>query len=128
MNRLYLLGLVFIFLGGGLGSLLRYLLGVGVSYLVPASRGAFGWGTLLVNVLGSCLIGYFVERYHSELGLDRLLLVVGFCGGFTTFSTFAMEVYTLFTEGLSWLALLYIVGSILLSLGALYLGLRLAGA
>ena len=39
-----------------------------------------------------------------------------------------MEVYTLFTEGLSWLALLYIVGSILLSLGALYLGLRLAGA
>ena len=128
MNRLSLLGLVFIFLGGGLGSLLRYLLGVGFSYLVPASRGAFGWGTLLVNVLGSYLIGYFVERYHSELGLDRLLLVVGFCGGFTTFSTFTMEVYTLFTEGLSWLALLHIVGSILLSLGALYLGLRLAGA
>ena len=69
-----------------------------------------------------------MERYHSELGLDCLLLVVGFCGGFTTFSTFTMEVYTLFTEGLSWLALLYIVGSILLSLGALYLGFRLAGA
>lgn len=60
MNRLSLLGLVFIFLGGGLGSLLRYLLGVGVSYLVPASRGAFGWGRPQ-NVLGSCLIGYFVS-------------------------------------------------------------------
>ena len=56
MNQPSLLGLLFIFLGGGLGSLLRYFLGVGCRYLVPSSSAIFPWGTLLVNVLGSFLI------------------------------------------------------------------------
>ena len=128
MNQPSLLGLLFIFLGGGLGSLLRYFLGVGCRYLVPSSSVIFPWGTLLVNVLGSFLIGYLVERYHSGLGLAQFLLVVGFCGGFTTFSTFTLEVYSYFVEGLFWQGILYVVGSVLLGLTALYLGFRLAGA
>lgn len=128
MNQPSLLGLLFIFLGGGLGSLLRYFLGVGCRYLVPSSSAIFPWGTLLVNVLGSFLIGYLVERYHSGLGLEQFLLVVGFCGGFTTFSTFTLEVYSYFVEGLVWQGILYVVGSVLLGLTALYLGFRLAGA
>lgn len=128
MNQPSLLGLLFIFLGGGLGSLLRYFLGVGCRYLVPSSSAIFPWGTLLVNVLGSFLIGYLVERYHSGLGLEQFLLVVGICGGFTTFSTFTLEVYSYFVEGLFWQGILYVVGSVLLGLTALYLGFRLAGA
>jgi len=128
MNQPSFLGLLFIFLGGGLGSLLRYFLGVGCRYLVPSSSSIFPWGTLLVNVLGSFLIGYLVERYHSGLGLEQFLLVVGFCGGFTTFSTFTLEVYSYFVKGLFWQGILYVVGSVLLGLTALYLGFRLAGA
>jgi protein CrcB len=128
MNQPSLLGLLLIFLGGGLGSLLRYFLGVGCRYLVPSSSAIFPWGTLLVNVLGSFLIGYLVERYHSGLGQEQFLLVVGFCGGFTTFSTFTLEVYSYFVEGLFWQGILYVVGSVLLGLTALYLGFRLAGA
>ena len=128
MNQPSFWGLLFIFLGGGLGSLLRYFLGVGCRYLVPSSSSIFPWGTLLVNVLGSFLIGYLVERYHGGLGLEQFLLVVGFCGGFTTFSTFTLEVYSYFVEGLFWQGILYVVGSVLLGLTALYLGFRLAGA
>jgi protein CrcB len=128
MNQPSLLGLLFIFLGGGLGSLLRYFLGVGCCYLVPSSSAIFPWGTLLVNVLGSFLIGYLVERYHSGLGQEQFLLVVGFCGGFTTFSTFTLEVYSYFVKGLFWQGILYVVGSVLLGLTALYLGFRLSGA
>ena len=65
---------------------------------------------------------------HSGLGLEQFLLVVGFCGGFTTFSTFTLEVYSYFVEGLFWQGTLYVVGSVLLGLTALYLGFRLAGA
>lgn len=99
-----------IVLGGGIGALLRYGLGQ-----MLTSVGGFPWTTLLVNVLGSlCLglvFGYAEGRgaYGSAL---YLLLGVGFCGGFTTFSTFSLEGLKLLEAGEPLLYALYIAASV----------------
>ena len=78
--------LLLVALGGGLGSVCRYL----VSRMVESS---FPWGTFAVNILGSLLIGLLVALVGKGIVSNeiKLLLVTGFCGGFTTFSTFANE-------------------------------------
>lgn len=78
--------LLCIFLGGGLGSICRYSIG---AFLLHSSGRAFPWATLAANVIGCLCIGLlsgFFER--RQAGIVYLLLVTGFCGGFTTFSTF----------------------------------------
>lgn len=93
-----------VFLGGGLGAVCRYL----VTTQIGARFGTmFPWGTLSVNLLGSLLMGWILglillltERTGSGLGeAARLLLTVGFLGGFTTFSSFSMETLTLLRGG-----------------------------
>lgn len=112
---------VFVFLGGGVGSVLRYL----VALAIPA---AFPWATLAVNVGGSLAIGLFggwSERFGWPEAL-RLALTVGLCGGFTTFSTFSKESLALAQSG-RWCAFAaYVFGSVALGLAAVMLGYAVA--
>lgn len=112
-------------LGGAAGSVLRYA--VGLALLRPSS--AFPLGTLTVNVLGSFLIGLFVRALNTPSidPLWRLALTVGFCGGFTTFSTFSAEVLTMAQEGRLVRAAAYVTGSVLLGVLATLAGLAAGG-
>ena len=91
--------LIWIALGGGLGAVLRYLLG---GALAARTEALVPWGTVAVNVAGCFLIGlasaWFLAQDPEREGL-RLALVVGVLGGFTTFSTFAFETVALFRDG-----------------------------
>ena len=106
--------------GGAAGSVLRYL----VSRWMPAT---FPWGTLTVNIVGSLLIGVLVGLASKEMLSTemRLLLVTGFCGGFTTFSTFANESYGMLDSGHILTAACYIGTSIFGGILAVYIGLQL---
>jgi CrcB protein len=114
--------------GGALGSVARYLAGVGATKLFGL---AFPWGTLLINVAGSFLIGVFVELFALKWDLPqeaRVFLTVGICGGFTTFSTFSLEAWLLMERGEWGYAAAYVAGSVILSIAALLLGLLLIRA
>ena len=114
--------------GGALGSIMRYLVGIGSTKLFGL---AFPWGTLLINIAGSFLIGAFVELFALKWDLPqeaRVFLTVGICGGFTTFSTFSLDAYVLMERGDWGLAAAYIIGSVVLSIGALFAALQLVRA
>ena len=114
--------LFFIALGGALGAVLRYAVTNGVHALI--GRG-FPYGTLTVNVLGSLLMGamyiIFIERVSNNLGL-RVMIITGFLGAFTTFSTFSIETFNLLEEGEALKALLNILISVTLCLFAAWVG------
>jgi len=119
--------LALVALGGGFGSACRYLLSTWLTR--TAGAGGFPLGTLAVNLIGCLLIGLFAgfATRHAWLnGEARLLLVVGVLGGFTTFSAFGLDSLNLMRRGESLLALGYIGGSVLLGLGAAWLGWWLA--
>ena len=111
--------LLLVALGGALGSAMRYLTAI---LLARHYTGSIPLATLVVNVLGCFLIGLLIGLC-SETTYLRLLFITGFCGGFTTFSTFTAESYVMFREGAYGLALLYIAGSLLIGLLALWVGL-----
>ena len=114
-----------VFLGGGLGSVARYW----ISLKLNNFENAIPFGTLLANILGSLLIG-FIFGYSSRTGLlsenQSLLLATGFCGGFTTFSTFAYENHLYIKSGDYFGFLPYIVVTFILSIGAVFLGMYLS--
>lgn len=114
--------LLLVALGGALGSALRYLTAL---LLARHYTGSIPLATLVVNLVGCFLIGLLIGLC-SETSHLRLLFITGFCGGFTTFSTFTAESYTMFREGAYGLALLYIASSVLIGLLALWLGLSLS--
>ncbi|MEE8434140.1 MAG: fluoride efflux transporter CrcB [bacterium] len=112
--------------GGAGGAMLRYWMSGAVQGLTGAS---FPWGTLAVNVLGSLILGAFMqlstERFLFSQG-TRLLLTTGFCGGLTTFSTFSYETWML-VESHQWPAAAgNVMLNVLVCLAAVYLGLVLA--
>ena len=112
-------------LGGGVGSIGRYLLQKWVYSLYPHP---FPWGTFLVNVSGCFLIGLFyaIAEKSSLLNLEwRLLLIVGLCGGFTTFSTFAFENVILLRSGDFTFFILYIFASVVFGIAAVFGGIAL---
>ncbi len=117
--------LVLIFLGGGIGSVTRFSLGKWIS-LFHSSH--FPYGTLFVNVLACFILGALVGvADHKQIISPnaRLFWTVGFCGGFSTFSTFSSETLTLIQTGFQFSGLVYVLASLLLCLAATYLGLYL---
>ncbi|MHB9055827.1 MAG: fluoride efflux transporter CrcB [Paludibacteraceae bacterium] len=117
MKQLLLIGF-----GGFIGSIARYL----VSKLnLTWNFHSIPMGTLTVNIVGSLLIGFMLGIFvnsnlvHTNL---KLFLVVGFCGGFTTFSSFTNENFLLLQNGQILTALIYIVGSIILGILAVFTG------
>lgn len=117
--------IVTVAIGGAIGSVARYLVGVGSGKLFGFN---FPWGTLIINVTGSFLIGLFVGLFALRWDLAqawRIFLTVGFCGGFTTFSTFSLDAFYLFERGEAVAAITYIIGSVVLSVGALIAAMQL---
>ena len=115
--------LLFIFIGGGLGSVLRFVIGQFLSGFQQQTD--FPWGTFSVNIIGSFLIGLLLAsslRSDQDWNLIKSLLVIGFCGGFTTFSSFAYENFHLLREGQFGLFALYAISSLIIGLSAVYLG------
>lgn len=109
-------------LGGSAGSILRYLC---QKWINEAYQHNFPLATFLVNVFGCFLIGVLYalgEKGNFLSPQTRLLLVTGFCGGFTTFSTFAFENMNLLRTGDHLYFLLYALGSVVLGIAAVYLG------
>lgn len=111
----------YIFLGGGAGSCLRF-------YISQYTQQIFNWnnfplGTLIVNILGCFFIGilsnFILKASYDEL---KFLLLVGFCGGFTTFSTLSYEGFSLWQNHQYWSAALYVFLSLGLGIGAIILG------
>ena len=83
---------------------------------------AFSWGTLIINVTGSFLIGAFIALFALKWDLpqvERIFLTVGICGGYTTFSTFSVDAYYLMERGEALAAAAYMIGSLMLSVVAL---------
>ena len=116
------------FFGGGM----RYLVGqlhVRLTGPKAFAYGLFPWGTFAVNIIGCLLIGLFTGIAASgHLPAQwKLVLVTGFCGGFTTFSTFMNENYLLGKDNLMMLAI-YTVASLALGMGALVVGYKIASA
>ncbi|WP_038203408.1 fluoride efflux transporter CrcB [Xenophilus azovorans] len=114
-----------VFLGGGLGSAMRHGVNVLAARHVASS---FPFGTLAINVLGSFVMGLVVELLALRMGLPqnlRLFLTTGILGGFTTFSTFSLEAALLHERGQTALAGGYVAASVVLGVGALFLGMAL---
>ena len=111
--------------GGALGALSRY----GIDTFVERrSEAVFPWATFLINVSGCLAVGFIiaalVDRHQAPQWL-RTALVMGFCGGYTTFSTFAQETLSLIEEGDSRIALATILANVIFGIVAVYLGARL---
>ncbi len=116
---------ILVLVGGGFGALSRYAIS---TLLVQKLGGGFAWGTAVVNIAGCFLIGFaagFTERLLMPRSL-WLLLVTGFLGGFTTFSTFSMETVMAFQGGMPAKALLNTAVNLLGGVGATILGMYLA--
>src|SRR5215207_9277384 len=110
--------------GGAAGSLARY----GTALLLFRASTGFPYGTLLVNVTGSFLLGFLLRYLPATSASPELrgALTVGFCGGYTTFSTFSVDVVRLLEEGSFGRAAAYAATSVVLSVGATLAGFTLA--
>jgi CrcB protein len=108
--------------GGGIGSLARYI----VANTIATRMGAkFPWGTMVVNVTGCFLIGLIMAMLTERAHLNpnwRFALVVGFLGGYTTFSSFEWETYSAIRDGGFWIGLANIIGSVTLGYAAVWVG------
>jgi CrcB protein len=119
-----MIGALLVAAGGALGAVARYSVGIGVARVAGTD---FPYGTLLINVFGSFVMGVVVgllaqhmPEWHDEA---RLFLAVGVLGGFTTFSAFSLDTIALIERGALAPAGLYVLASVALSIGGLYLGL-----
>ena len=112
----------YIGLGSALGGMARFGL---AGWVQAVAKGSFPAGTLVVNVVGSLVLGFLLPYTLEQASFSpsvRAMLTIGFCGGFTTFSTFSYEALALIQDGQWTRATSYVVGSVLLSLGAVLAG------
>ena len=125
MNLHLILAVAF---GGAIGSVARYLVGIESGKLFGLN---FPWGTLIINIVGSFMIGAFVESFALRWDLSqfwRVFLTIGICGGFTTFSTFSLDSYLLLDRGQVLAGGAYVIASVVLSIAGLFAGLQLIRA
>lgn len=120
-----IMGYVLVFVGGGLGAMLRHGVNVAVARWFGA---AFPWNTFFINVTGSLVMGliagWFALKADASQGA-RLFLTTGILGGYTTFSAFSLDAALLYERGEFGLSAFYVVGSVALSIGGLFAGLWL---
>lgn len=117
--------LFLVLLGGGIGSVLRYLL----SYFFAKNDNAnFPWATFIANSIGCLLIGLlfgYIQKNNLQNETLKLLLITGFCGGFTTFSAFSLENIQFIQNQNYNLALIYTLTSILIGFLAVIIGFKI---
>ncbi|WP_370214185.1 fluoride efflux transporter CrcB [Mesoflavibacter profundi] len=117
--------LLLVFIGGGFGSVLRFIIGKWLN----SNQSGIPYGTFLANILGSLLIGFILGYALKNNSLNQnqtLLLATGFCGGFTTFSTFAYENHLFLKSGDFTSFAIYTIASFILGFLAVFLGIWLA--
>ena len=117
--------LLLVFVGGGFGSVLRFVFGK----FLNSSQSGFPYGTFAANILGSLLIGVILgvaAKNNSLSQSQTLLLATGFCGGFTTFSTFAYENHVFLKTGDFTNFALYTIASFIIGFLAVFLGIFIA--
>ncbi|EAQ36995.1 Camphor resistance CrcB protein [Nitrobacter sp. Nb-311A] len=111
--------------GGALGSAARYLTAIGFGKLLGTK---LPWGTLFINITGSLLIGILAGLFAVRWSLPqavRIFLIVGVCGGYTTFSTFSLDSFYLMERGEVAAAAAYMIASVVLSVGAVIAGIQI---
>ena len=113
-------------IGGALGAMARYWLGMLIGEHFPSR---FPIGTLIINVTGSFIIGFFLTFVSQRLNINpnwRLAIAVGFVGAYTTFSTFEYEIYKLIDDGRMTIGIAYLTVSLVLGFVAVWGGIKLA--
>jgi len=116
--------LLFVFIGGGFGSVLRFLIGK----LLNNTENGIPYGTFIANILGSLLIGLILGYAAKNDAISQnqtLLLATGFCGGFTTFSTFAYENHVFLKSGDFTSFAIYSIASFVIGFLAVFAGMYL---
>jgi len=116
--------LILVFIGGGFGSVLRYIIGKGLNN----TENGIPYGTFAANILGSLLIGFILGYAAKSEAISQnhtLLLATGFCGGFTTFSTFAYENHLFLKSGDFTSFALYTIASFVIGFLAVFAGMYL---
>ena len=129
-----LLNLLGVAVGGGFGSMARYLLQGWVQRRADEAHGwaaIFPWGTLAVNVFGCLVIGFLAALFEARLLVapeTRTFVLIGVLGGFTTFSSFGLETFALLRGGSTLLAFANVAASVVLGLAAVVAGAMVARA
>lgn len=119
------MGFLIVFAGAGIGGALRHGVNLASERLFGAG---FPYGTMIVNILGSLLMGLLAGYFMARSGIPqhvRLFLTTGVLGGFTTFSAFSLDAALLIERHAYWSAAAYMLGSVILSLAALFAGLSI---
>jgi len=114
-----------VFIGGGLGSICRY----GIAHFLQSQQYTFPFATFLANVISCVILGFFVglSMKNGMSDIQKFMIMTGFCGGFSTFSTFTNETFQLFQTGELFYAITNIIVSLIVCLISIYIGIKLAG-